>query len=135
SRGPAAARNVGLTAARGRYVAFTDADTLPRPNWLEVGLERLRKEGVFAVEGAVEMTPSDQPMRHSHAVINETGGRYMTANMFYDREVLLGVGGFEEAFREQFLEDSDLAFRVMDAGYEIPFEAGAVVGHREIELT
>ena len=52
----------------------------------------------------------------------------MTANMIYRRDLLKRLGGFDERFRE-FLEDSDLAFRVMDAGYEIPFAPEVRVRH------
>jgi glycosyltransferase involved in cell wall biosynthesis len=32
--GPASARNTGVTRARGRYLAFTDDDCMPAPDWL-----------------------------------------------------------------------------------------------------
>src|SRR5690242_9960611 len=33
--GPAAARNAGAMRARGKYLAFTDDDCLPAPDWLQ----------------------------------------------------------------------------------------------------
>lgn len=39
-RGPAAARNRGWRAARGRIIAFTDVDCLPHPEWLSRALPR-----------------------------------------------------------------------------------------------
>src|ERR1044071_6513252 len=43
--GSYAARNTGLAHARGEVVAFTDADCLPAPDWIEQGVARLRRDG------------------------------------------------------------------------------------------
>jgi teichuronic acid biosynthesis glycosyltransferase TuaG len=44
--GPAAGRNTALTAARGRYIAFLDADDLWLPGKLEAQVKLLRETGV-----------------------------------------------------------------------------------------
>ena len=38
SHGPAAARNIGLYAAYGEIIAFTDDDCIPSPGWLKAGV-------------------------------------------------------------------------------------------------
>ena len=76
----------------------------------------------------MEPWPTEAIGPHTHQIVNRGGGLYMTANMIYRRDLLEDLGGFDERFRE-FLEDSDLAFRVMDAGHEIPFAPEVRVRH------
>jgi glycosyltransferase involved in cell wall biosynthesis len=129
-RGPAAARNLGFRAARGEWIAFTDGDVVPDARWLEELLDA--GAHAQAVEGRVVAWPGAEIRGNSHSVSNEAGGLYVTANMAYRRSVLERVGGFDERFEAPFLEDSDLAFRVLDLGVEIPFAPEAFVHHRVI---
>jgi glycosyltransferase involved in cell wall biosynthesis len=127
-KGPAHARNRGLRLATAEWIAFTDSDTLPDEDWLEAGLRSVESLGAAAIEGSVEAWPASSIGPRTHQVVNRTGGLYMTANMIYRRDLLQRLGGFDERFQE-FLEDSDLAFRVMDSGYEIPFAPEVRVRH------
>ena len=49
---PSEARNLGVSQARGRFLAFTDADCIPEPQWLEVAIELLTA-GAKVVGGPV----------------------------------------------------------------------------------
>jgi len=49
---PGAARNLGVERARGTFLAFTDADCVPRPDWL-VKAEEALKDGVRLAGGCV----------------------------------------------------------------------------------
>lgn len=133
-RGPASARNAGIRHARGEWVASTDCDTAPNPRWLEALLAAAAARGAQAVEGAIEATDSADGRAYATLQRNREGGRFMTGNMLYRRELLERLGGFDERFREAFLEDSDLAFRILDAGYEIPFAADAFVLHPVVDV-
>jgi glycosyltransferase involved in cell wall biosynthesis len=130
-RGPAAARNLGFHRARGSWVAFTDGDTVPEPDWLEAALAAVEREQAEAIEGAVEPFDIGAGGRFFHRVASDGGGRYMTANMIYSRALLERIGGFDEQFSipAPFLEDSDLAFRALEAGVAIPFAPEVRVGH------
>lgn len=132
-RGPAAARNVGVAAARAPWVAFTDGDVLPEPDWLERLLAAA--DGADAVEGKVVPWPPEDVRPDTHWLENERGGLYVTANMAYRRDLLDRLGGFDESFEDAFLEDSDLAFRALDGGASIVFAADAVVRHRVLPST
>lgn len=126
--GPAAARNTGIAHAEGRFLAFTDHDCEVAPDWLEKALARFAADPALAgVEGRTE--PKGAPGTLTHQMVNRTGGLYMTCNMIYAREAVEAIGGFDERFRLAFLEDSDVAFGVMESGGAIEFDPDVLVHH------
>jgi GT2 family glycosyltransferase len=128
--GPAAARNKGWRPARAPVVAFTDDDTEPDPDWLRAGLAAL-DQGADAVSGRVRM-PLPHPENPSDYERDATGletAEFVTANCFVRRAVLEHLGGFDERFRLPWREDSDLHFRLLEAGARIARAPRAVVVH------
>lgn len=126
--GPAAARNRGWRKARAPIVAFTDDDTVPDPAWLEEGIAAIRR-GADAVAGRTLMPLSDPPTDYER---NESGlerAEFITANCFVRRYGLERLGGFDEAFRMPWREDSDLHFRLLDHGFRIARAERALVVH------
>jgi len=62
--------------------------------------------------------------------VTELHPAFNTCNIFYSRELLERVGGFDtDAFQVWGGEDCDLAWRAIDAGGEPVFEPGALVHH------
>jgi GT2 family glycosyltransferase len=104
---------------------------VPEPRWLEEALGAFA-DGVGIVQGTTRAEPaaSGYGVQFSRTMeVSDEDGHYPTCNIFYRREALERVGGFDESFRYACGEDTDLAWRVKAAGYDSRFCREAVVTH------
>jgi len=128
--GPTVARNVGVTRARGRILAFTDSDCRPREDWVSRMVEAWdRNPDLVAVEGRTVSEPA-KITPFTHQVENLSGGLFCTCNMAYQADALRRLGGFDEDFFYGH-EDTELAVRVARTGRTM-FEPEMVVLHPAI---
>ncbi len=121
-KGPAHARNLGIKKAKGEIIAFIDDDAVCQEDWLEKALPHFSDKNIAGVEGRIEFE-------------NLKGGLYRTCNIFYRKEILEEIDGFDERFSMAFREDSDLAFRILKKGYRIIFAPEVSVSHFPDPLT
>lgn len=132
NRGAAGGRNTGWRVAAAPVVAFTDDDCVPEPGWLERGLAAL--EGAEPRTFAVGRTRPDPDEEHwllrpfSRSMSVEEPRFFETCNIFYRREDLEVLGGFDERFGIGG-EDTDLALRLLDDGGRVRWAPDAVVRH------
>jgi GT2 family glycosyltransferase len=154
------ARNAGLAAATGRYLAYTDDDVAVDPGWIQGLLRGFgRAPGVGCVTGLVAtadiagaaeeyfdaraaswstrceplLFALDGPGNEDPLFPYSPGVFGTGANLAFDRELLVGLGAFDEALgagtRTRGGEDLDIFVRVLRAGRAIAYEPAALVWH------
>jgi GT2 family glycosyltransferase len=136
--GSYAARNRGILEARGSVIAFTDADCVPAPDWLEKGVAHLEDPAVGMVAGRIRVTFRD-PARPTlveryESVASFRQEEYLrkrrfgaTANVLTTRSALEIVGSFDPRLKS--LGDVDWGVRVFEAGLGQVYAGDAVVDH------
>ena len=134
-----AARNRGIRAARGEFVAFTDSDCMVHPDWLKAIDAATRDEaaGCFAGE-ILSATPETLIERFSDEIglLRQRGplsGWHFkpyaqTANAVYRRRVFDEIGLFDPTMKSG--GDAALAWRMLDrTAHTIVFVPDAIVYH------
>ncbi len=148
-QGPAAARNLGLQAATGDIIAFTDDDCEAPPDWLARLVDGYaRHPEVVGVGGGLVAPPEmlrsnvfaqyEQYLTHHqyHAGAAEVVGGFEcpaggTANMSYTRASLEAVNGFDTGFPVAAGEDADLKRRITQAGQQLLYVPTWVIHRQE----
>jgi GT2 family glycosyltransferase len=128
--GPTAKRNVGWRASAAPLIAFTDDDCRAHPEWLEGLLAANAGPDVF-LQGRTEPDPDERHLLHGFARSQDVkglSGWYETCNMAYPRALLERLDGFDESLPFGG-EDTDLAYRAMEAGAHPAYVDEALVWH------
>jgi len=128
--GPSITRNKGWKKGSADIVAFMDDDCVASPNWIETILKIFENNDIGGIEGAIttedesgNIIPFNPPNRFKW-------DRYKTANLIIKREALEKVDGFDERYHLH-REDTNLAWKVIDAGYPIKWSSECLMHHPE----
>ena len=137
NRGLSNARNMGMEAATGEIVAYTDDDARPDPHWLHYLAYDFLNSGFDAVGGPNIPPPGDgliaecvanSPGGPAHVLVcDRTAEHIPGCNMAFRKAALQEAGGFDPQFRTAG-DDVDACWRILEKG-KIGFSASAMVWH------
>jgi GT2 family glycosyltransferase len=132
------ARNVGAAQASNDWLLFLDSDVQPPANLIDLFFAEQIGEQVGAVTGDIAGIPDTRTLaarygtarnflgQRSH-VNNPFRPRASSANLLVRRAAFDEVHGYTEGIWAA--EDTDLTWRLQDAGWTLAFNEGAVVQH------
>ncbi len=121
--GSYAARNTAISHAKGKYVAFLDADCLPSETWLENGIEAISNTPDSIIGGNIEILfPKTAVGKYQYMVgffqkqNIELKNFSATANLFVESSVLEQVGLFNDALLSG--GDREWCWRAHEIGFK-----------------
>ena len=136
-RGASAARNTGIRAASQALIGFTDADCVPRPDWLrQLVAATLADPGASFVGGRIAaLRPTtdiglfaESLFDHHSAIFVWKPPFVITANLMVRRQELIRIGLFDTAYPRG--QDAELAWRAhFFHGARFIYAEQAVVDH------
>lgn len=128
-QGAGYARNVGVRAATGDYIAFCDADDVVAPGWLQALEQAFASHSFLACRFDYEkLNPGghngvqDQGLQQFRTPFLPFAG---AGGLAVQRKLYERVGGFDENFTH--LEDAEFCVRAQLAGAELIFVPKAVI--------
>jgi len=143
-------RNVGIDHATGEVVVFIDDDGIPEPDWLNE-LSRAYTDRSVGAAGGFVRNHSGVEFQTRYIISGRNGesdvliddasqlpqakpGAFKVPGMIgvnssFRRSVLHEVGGFDEEYA-YFLDETDVIFRLVDAGYDVKMIPSAEVHHK-----
>jgi O-antigen biosynthesis protein len=138
NKGLSVARNVGLHAARGEIVAYTDSDCVVDPHWLTL-VTRAMVEGSLDgcggpnyaphEDGRVEACVAASPGAPCHVLVSHDRAEHLAGcNMAFTKAALEKIGGFDPQFTSAG-DDVDICWRMLGAGFKLGFCPAAFVWH------
>lgn len=142
-------RNIGIAAAAGDIVAFTDDDGIPEPNWLDELVQAYENPNIGAVGGFVRdntgvayqakfiyssrdgnsNTLMDSPLECETFTQKKEFQGMIGVNSSFRKSILIKAGGFDIEYA-YFLDETDCCVRIINEGYKIKTVPMAEVHHK-----
>lgn len=137
--GSYAARNKGISEAKGKILAFTDSDCLPDKDWLKKAFESFQsdfKHEIGVLTGPIQLFYKDPSSLTDTEIFEKytaftteaysKSGRAITANWFSYADVIREFNGFDSSLKSN--GDSELSGRI-SGKYKVTFQDDIVIHH------
>lgn len=139
SHGPAFARNIGAREASGDILLFIDADVSVSPNIIDTVQDVFdNNPDVAAIIGSYDDEPFEKNFlsqyknlihHYVHQQSNETASTFWGACGAIRKTAFDHVKGFDIKYRNPCIEDIELGYRLVAAGYTIRLEKSIFIKH------
>ena len=144
--------NTGAKTARGKYLVFLNNDTLVKPGWLTALLDTFKEERRAGIVGSKLLYPDGRLQEAGGIIWQDASGwnygkfddpgkpeyNYLrdvdycsAAALMVPKALFESVGGFDSRYAPGYYEDTDLAFKVRQAGYRVLYQPLSEVIHYE----
>jgi len=144
--------NHGASLAKGEFLVFLNNDTLLTPGWLEALLAPFEDNEKVGIVGAKLLYPDGRLQEAGGIIFRDASGwnygrledpsapefnfrrevDYCSgACLAIRRGLFEKLGGFDPLFRPAYYEDTDLAFKVRQAGFLVVYQPRAQIFHLE----
>jgi GT2 family glycosyltransferase len=138
--GPAAARNAGAARAQGTFLAFTDDDCTPAPQWLQALAKHFATSPDCAIGGRTHnalptnpyATASQLLISYLYSYYNSRSSEarfFASNNLAFPASGFRAVGGFDTTYPRAAGEDRELCDRWLADGRRMLYAPDAVVYH------
>ncbi|PYJ89846.1 MAG: hypothetical protein DME71_08335 [Verrucomicrobia bacterium] len=144
--------NRGGEKARGQYLVFLNNDTLVRAGWLKALVDTFVEDPYAGIVGSKLIYPDGRLQEAGGVIWRDASGwnygkfddpakpeyNYLrevdycsAAALMIPKSLFQSVGGFDPRYAPAYYEDTDLAFKVRQAGYKVLYQPLSEVIHYE----